>query len=102
MDNKKMKKAYMEVLEIINHLDKTDYEKIPKNVIKKLENNKDKEYKVKLRFDIPLDCQELLYETKVLLSIIHKNYLANEFERNLINEKIKGELGKEIIFKKKK
>ena len=80
-------KAYVEIIEIIKHLSKTEYKKIPKEIVQKFETEKSKEYKSNLRFDIPLDKQDLLYETKIILSILYKKYLVNESERKIIEEK---------------
>ncbi len=53
-------------------------EKIPRDLIEAIEKAKDKNYIYKYKPGIPLNQQDLLPETKSLLSVIYSDYLCNE------------------------
>ena len=71
------KKAFTEVYEILNYLDKDDYNKIPKNIINALKENRDTEYNFFVDESIPFYEQNLLEETKAILFNVYRDYLAN-------------------------
>lgn len=71
------KKAFTEVYEILNYLDKDDYNKIPKNIINALKENRDSEYNFFVDESIPFYEQNLLEETKAILFNVYRDYLAN-------------------------
>ena len=95
-----LKIAYAEVDEILKNLDDSYVEKIPKKVIDLIKEQKDNEYKVEIRFDIPLKEQKIKRETLVILSVLNLNYWCNEDEKKIFldelakNEKEKKELEK--------
>lgn len=74
---KEYKKACQEVSQIIQYLDEENYSKIPKNIIKLIEKEKDRNYKVQIASDIPIYEQQLLKETKSILAVIYRLYLCN-------------------------
>ena len=80
------KKAFTEVYEILNYLGKDDYNKIPKNIINALEENRDTEHNFFVYESIPFYEQNLLEETKAILFNLYRNYLANMVK--LIQEKL--------------
>lgn len=71
------KKAFTEVYEILNYLDKDDYNKISKNIINALKENRDSEYNFFVDESIPFYEQNLLEETKAILFNVYRDYLAN-------------------------
>lgn len=71
------KKAFTEVYEILNYLDKDDYNKIPQNIINALKENRDTEYNFFVDESIPFYEQSLLEETKAILFNVYRDYLAN-------------------------
>lgn len=81
-----MPKAYKEVYEIVKHLSEEDFNKIPKEIIKTLHSNMDKDYEFYINFE-DLQNQETLNETKLLLAIIFRDYLATEKQKEKIMEK---------------
>ena len=81
-----MPKAYKEVYEIVKHLSEEDFNKIPKEVIKTLHSNMDKDYEFYINFE-DLQNQETLNETKLLLAIIFRDYLATEKQKEKIMAK---------------
>ena len=90
--------AYSEIFEILSLMEE-DKEKVPQEVRDFFEEQRMKEYKPKIRTDIPLTEQNLRRETVVLLTILVINYwcdseeekqsFINELEKN---EKVKKEL----------
>ena len=76
--------ALSEVYSIINHLDKNLYKKIPNNFIKMIENNRDLKYDVNIDYTKNINEQNLLQETRVILSLIYRDYLCTKEEREKI------------------
>lgn len=86
INQKMMPKVYREVFEIIKHLSEKDFNKIPKEVIETLHVNMDKEYEVNINFE-DFQNQKTMYETKVLLAILFRDYLATEKQKEKIMAK---------------
>ena len=91
--------AYSEIYEILNLMEEEDKERVPQEVRDFFEEQRMKEYKPKIRTDIPLTEQNLKRETVVLLTILVINYWCDseEEKQSFIdelekNEKIKMEL----------
>lgn len=84
--------ALSEVYSIINHLDKNLYKRIPNNFIKMIENNRDLKYDVNIDYTKNINEQNLLRETRVILSLIYRDYLCTKEEREKIILKDKKEL----------
>lgn len=91
--------AYSEIYEILNLMEDEDRERVPQEVRDFFEEQRMKEYKPKIRTDIPLTEQNLRRETVVLLTILVINYWCDseEEKQSFIdelekNEKIKKEL----------
>lgn len=74
---KEYKKACQEVSQIIQYLDKEEYAKLPNNLIKLIEKEKDRNYKIHISSDTPIYEQPLLKETKAILAVIYRLYLYN-------------------------
>lgn len=79
-------KRLVEVSEILNHLKKSDYDKIPKEVIDIIEKNKDKEYIWKYDETKDLKNQNVSKDTIAILSYINMQYLLNEEQRKFVQE----------------
>jgi len=80
-------KAYREVLEIVNHMSKRDYDKVDKNILSAMKNQADWEYDYKVEHIKDFQNQEMLLETKYILAIFFRDYWATERQRNRILEK---------------
>lgn len=93
--------AYKEVYTILNNMEKDDIKEIPINVIDKIKEKMNDNYKFELDPNKELEQQVLLKETKVILAYLFLNYLATENQKEVIinrfnsdiikNEKLKGE-----------
>ena len=96
----KYKNAYTEVYEIIEQLNEEEYNKIPSEVIKAIEENRNAEYEFELDEDIELKDQELLPETKAILFNLFRDYLSTPEQKEKIikmqaEERIKNEQKKQ-------
>ena len=80
----KYKNAYTEVYEIIEQLNEEEYNKIPSEVIKAIEENRNTEYEFELDEDIELKDQELLPETKAILFNLFRDYLSTPEQKEKI------------------
>lgn len=79
-------KAAKEVYIIITYMSEELQSKIPDNVKEVLIENMDKNYFFEYNMKLSLDEQNLMPETRGLLSIIYSNYLCNEEEKQKWNE----------------
>ena len=84
--------SFSEVYDIINHFDKNMYEKIPSSFIEMIKQNRDQKYNVSLDYSKKITEQKLLYETRVILSIIYRDYICTKEKRQELLEKEKLEL----------
>jgi hypothetical protein len=78
-DNRNIQ-AFAEVYDILKHSEKEIYNKIPSDVINCITNNMDKEYKLHIDYNININKQNLLSDTRIILSLIYRDYLLNEEE----------------------
>lgn len=76
--------AFTEVYEIISYLNDEEYNKIPKEVVNAIYENRNKEYEYWLDESIPLEEQEMLPETKAILFNLFRDYLAYPWQREKI------------------
>lgn len=62
----------------------SDYEKIPADIIKTIENNRNQNYNYVMNENMDLDNQIMLPHTKAMLFNIFRDYLATEEQREKI------------------
>lgn len=70
------KNAYAEVYAILQELNEEEYNKIPPEVIKTIEANRNEEYEYELDDELELKDQPMLSETKAILFNLFRDYLA--------------------------
>lgn len=80
-----------EVDMILNYADEESLNKIPNSVKQFIKENKSS-YNAKINPEKDLKEQNLLYETKVILSVLYRDYWASEEERKNLIELDKKEL----------
>ena len=81
------RKAFSEVYDIINHMDDEMKNKIPNKFIKFIGDNRDFNYNVKIDYTQRIVNQQLIHETKVLLSLIYRDYICDkETKERLIRQ----------------
>ena len=77
-------KRLVEVDEILKHLSKSDYNKIPEEIKEAIEKNKDKTYKWKYDNTKKLKEQDVPDDTIAILSFINMEYLLNEEQKKFV------------------
>ena len=77
-------KCLVELDEILKYLDKQELEKIPYNIRKSINENKDKNYIWKYDESKELKNQNINRKTIAMLSYLNMEYLLNEEERSVI------------------
>ena len=86
MEELKDKRAYSEVIEILNHIPKEDYAKIPTEYIKFFEKEKDKNYYFIYDASQTLEAQSVSKEAKIIIAILFRDYWATPHQKNIILE----------------
>lgn len=86
------KQALSEVYDIIYHMEKELYNKIPRQFLYFIKENKDNNYVVTIDYSKSINEQELLQQTRIILSLLYRDYLCPEEERLALIEKDKKEL----------
>lgn len=81
--------AFSETLDILNHTQKEDVEKIPSKFLNFLKINASKNYESKLDFNKSIRDMNLNPKTIGILSIIHKKYWCNCEQKKTFEEKLK-------------
>lgn len=99
------KDAFAEVYAILEWLDETEYEKIPKDVIQAIEENRNQDYFYELNRDVDLIEQPMLPETKAILFNLFRDYLSTpeqsaNIKRRQKEERIKNEIEKSNKYNK--
>ena len=92
--------AYTEVYTILQELNEEEYEKIPFEVIKAIEENMNKQYEYVLDDELELKEHPMLPETKAILFNLFRDYLAMPKQKEKIikmqnEERQKNELKKQ-------
>ena len=76
--------AYTEVYIILKDLNEEEYNKIPSEVIKAIDENRNKEYIFELNDELELKEHTLLPETKAILFNLFRDYLATSEQKEKI------------------
>lgn len=79
--------AYKEVIEILKHVSKEDYEKIPKEKINLFEENANKEHNFIYDVNKTLDEQNVSKKAKTIIAILFRDYWATDTQREKIKAK---------------
>ena len=86
MTNVTYSMAYAEVLEILKYLPESELKKIPKEEIKFLENNMDKNYKFEIDPEKKLEEHNISRKANAILIVYFKKYFTNDAQRQKLNE----------------
>ena len=86
MDNIKenMKNIYAEVWEMFKYLNSEDLNKIPKNILKEINENKNENHTFKYNPNICLEEQNIMEDTKNYFSILYYKYCCSNNEKENI------------------
>jgi hypothetical protein len=101
-DNERIayRKACKEVLVILELIPEEEKNKISEDFLNFLSDTQDESYDFEINYEIGIEEQELLPETKKIIELIYINYWADTSEKEEIIEKLK-ENEKKIIEKKR-
>ena len=105
--------AYSEVLEVLNHMSKEDYNKIPKDMLEMFQTNCNNECQFRYDLNKEFEDQEISRRAKLILAILFRDYWATDiqrkqiidkqnYERNKLNEEKAKKYSPNNIFKNKK
>lgn len=89
MVSKDYSEAIAETLDILEHTQKSDVNKIPVKFMKFLHENTSKTYKPQLDYSKSIKDMNLKDKTIGILSIINKKYWCNDKERKVFEENLK-------------
>ena len=79
--------ACTEVLAILQYyLSESELNKIPKEKIDFLENNKDQNYKYEINKNLPLERQNISEVANSIIITLYRDYFANERQKKTLNE----------------
>lgn len=84
MDNIEYAIAYSEVLEILQHISKEDYNKIPNEKIKLFKENANKNYSFKYNSNLTLAEQNVSKRARAIIAILFRDYWATSSQREKI------------------
>lgn len=84
INEKMLPKAYKEVLEILKYIPREDYDKIPKNIIRKFKKEQDIEYFYQVTEFADFNKQIMLEETEIILSVLYRDYWADKNQKKII------------------
>lgn len=84
---KSYKRAFVEVEAVLSCLNIEEYNKIPKELIYAIKNNKDEEYNYEYDSKLNYENWNLMVETKAILYIILKKYLATEEQKEYLKKR---------------
>ncbi len=86
MINKNYAKAYAEIDVIIENALTDLIDQIPKSFIKFIKDNKQNDYSFRYDNSKPLHEQNMMDETRTILTIIYRDFLCSQEERKEIND----------------
>lgn len=102
MINEKYEKAYVEVLDLLQHLPEDEYQKIPQEEIDFFENNKDAKYVCEIDYDKPLEEQDISQEANSIIVNLFLKYFATDLQREKVEKILEQNEQKEEEEKRKR
>ena len=104
------KQSLTELNRIIHYMDEDYLKKLPQKFIEFVNSNMDKEYTPNIDKNIPLNEQNLKDDTKVLLSLLYRNYWCDSkkkktllqedlIEKNNLEKKLREKYNPDNVFK---
>ena len=105
------KQSLTELNTILNCMNMEYFKKIPQKFINFIQDNMDNTYKPDISKDIPIDQQNLKKDTRILLSLLYRNYWCDDETKNRLlkedllvkkeyDNKLKEKYNQDNLFKK--
>lgn len=85
-NNKDIGKAFVQVKEVLKHLNKAEYNKIPIDFIELIDSNIDKKYTWSYDLTKSLEEQDLSENALEILAYINNEYLLKPEQKRLMNK----------------
>ena len=85
-NNKDIGKAFVQVKEVLKHLNKAEYNKVPIDFRELIDSNIDKNYTWNYDLSKPLEEQDLSDNALVILAYINNEYLLTPEQKSLMNK----------------
>ena len=85
---KEMQYSFSEVLDVLKHTDEEEMERIPLDVIKELNSNKDESYVSTIDYTKPLKESKISSKALSMLAYIYKEYLCDDEEKEEFDKKL--------------
>lgn len=102
MSTEEYKNGLVEVLDILKHADEELIEKIPIDLLKRMNEEKSTTYISKIDYTKDLQENDLLPATKAMLTVLYEDYICSDEERQEIRQKQKeNELKREQLAREK-
>lgn len=76
--------AYSEVLEVLNHMSKEDYNKIPKDMLEMFQTNCNNEYQFRYDLNKEFEEQGISKRAKLIVAILFRDYWATPYQKEKI------------------
>ena len=95
-------KAYVEVLEILKYIPAREYLKIPQEKILQFKKYKDNNYTFNYDINIPFEEQNVLKETKIILTSLFNEYFLSNVQKSKLDKILKYNEKLEEVEKSKK
>ena len=76
--------AYSEVLEVLNHMSKDEYDKIPKEMIDMFQANRNNKYQFRYDLKKEFEEQDISKRAKLILAILFRDYWATPYQKEKI------------------
>lgn len=86
MVEERYKRAYTEVLEVLNNLSEEEYKKIPKDKIEYYKENRDRNYKFKIDLSVPIEEMNLSKEANAILVSLFLDYFVTTRQKEGLEE----------------
>lgn len=93
--------AFTEVYDVINHMEIEMQEKIPQKFINLIKENRDLDYKLNINYKEDIK-KQLLRESKVILSLIYRDFLCSKEKKEKLLQLDLEEIRKEEKFLREK
>lgn len=86
-EDRSMGRAYAETYQVLQHTTRSVFRMIPQSFMKFLHENMDKTAGSDLDFSKDLMEMDLLRDTRILLSLVYRDFLCSDEERKMLVEK---------------
>ena len=88
MINKELSEAFVETLDILEHMDKETVNKISPAFMEYLYKNASQTYKPNLNHNVGIKNMKLKKETKIILAIIYRQFWCDDEKKKILDKRL--------------